>query len=138
MIAKLQGGAVLVDSTDGGTVVRCQCCCPPFVLDSAGGDAGYSETFQLQKRGRDYEIFVTFNAFFVADSLNISTNLGTLYDTGCIGEEIKQPSSASETLTITNQMSSISVSVSPLCGAITSGTAWVLFIDGLCVKEQAE
>jgi len=138
MTPKLQDGAVLVETIDDETFVRCQCCCEPFFLDSQGGDDGYSESFDLQRRSRDYEIFVSFTAFFIADSLNISTNLGNLYDTGCIGGEVNQPSSVSETLTITKAMNSINISVSPLCGTITRGTAWILFIDGLCVKEQAE
>lgn len=136
MTPKLFNGAVLVESTDNGVVIRCDCCCEDLVIDSAGGDDGYSETFDIQPRSEDYDIGITFTAYTIADSMTLSTNIGELYSSGCIGAEVDQPSSVSETVTMPKEATSVTITVNPLCGPTEEGTAWLLFVTGLCVRRQ--
>lgn len=112
------------------------CCCPctGVLLDSEGGEEGYSEDFNLRS-GFSYNVIATFTAFVVADRLILTTNLGTLWDTGCIGEEVGEPSSVSEVLLITAEMTTLNITVIPLCGPSTVGTIWVFSIPNICIQQ---
>lgn len=112
------------------------CCCPctGINLNSSGGDEGYSEDFDLRS-GFSYNVIATFTAFTIADRLILTTNLGLLWDTGCIGSELGGPSSVSEVLSITAEMTTLNITVIPLCGPSTSGTEWVFSIPNICIQQ---
>jgi hypothetical protein len=112
------------------------CCCPEITLNSTGGDAGFDQTFAHQSFNASYNIFVTFNALFVADELLIFANGNQIYTTGCIGGEVGQPSSVSATVTVPANTTSFRIKVNPLCGGgFTSGTVWTLFVSNVCLEQ---
>jgi len=132
MSVKLQGGKVILKEGR----VSCSCCCGDLIIDTQGGDEGYLETFDLLKSSNAYSFLVTFTAFFVADRLIISTDKGPVYDSGCIGTELGQPSSVTANPTIQANASTVTIQVIPLCGPSTEGTAWIVFLEKLCIKLE--
>lgn len=109
--------------------------CQDIELNSAGGDEGYDEEFELQKQNNEYEFTVVFSAFFVPDRLILSADGEGIYDSGCIGTQIGQPSSVTETVLMPAGAQKLRVQVDPNCAGPTTGTAWTLLLSGICAKS---
>jgi len=138
---KRNGPFVLIAQSgeEGGPPrVSCICCCTDLELNSTGGDEGYDEEFELQKRARSYEFTVVFTAFNVPDQLTLIVNGSTIYDSECIGTQIGQPSSVTETVIMPAGAEKIRIVVNPNCAGPTSGTLWTLLLQGLCAKPVEE
>lgn len=91
-------------------------------LNTAGGDAGYDETFDVTGdfvSNRD--IYVDFESYTIKDQLIIKANGSTIYDSGCIGAHV------TPTVTVPGGTTSVEIIVVPDCEGGT-GTAWTVAI----------
>jgi len=91
-------------------------------LNSNGGDEGYDRTFQTPEFAKVAgSLNLTFEAYNIKDRLIVSSNLATLWDTGCVS------GNHSTTVTASAGTTWVRVQVIPNCEG-TTGTAWTLSV----------
>jgi cysteine-rich repeat protein len=99
-------------------------------LDSAGGDDGYEETFKLDSFSAETKLKIEFEPFSKKDKLIVSTNNGTKYDSGCVGDRKGTDFNYSGDITIDENDEELTIKVKPNCTGGT-GTAWKLRVKCL-------
>ena len=110
------------------------CCCPELSLNSSGGDEGYDKTYSHILTS-SYTFFVTFTAYSIPDEMSLFADNSEIYNTGCIGLDVGQPSSVSAFVTMPENTSNFRIRVNPNCSGPTSGTLWTLFASNLCLDQ---
>lgn len=109
------------------------CACPSpcdamcfcnLTLDTAGGESGYDETFDVTDDFvADRDIYVDFEAYSIKDQLLIDADGVNIYDSGCISGNV------TATVTVPAGTTSARVQVLAHCDAGQPGTtAWTLSI----------
>jgi hypothetical protein len=91
-------------------------------LDTAGGDEGFSQTYDVSGEFvSNRDIYIDFESYTVKDQLVIYAGSSIVYDSGCIGAHV------TPTVTIPGGTTSVTVIVYANCEG-TTGTAWTLSI----------
>jgi hypothetical protein len=110
-------------STCGTDPCIAELCFCDLTLNTAGGSAGYDETFNVTG---DFtaarNIYIDFNSFTVKDQLLIYANGSLIYDSGCISGNV------TPTVNVPSGTTSARVVVVPDCASM-GVTAWTLDID---------
>ena len=104
------------------TTRPCDTCFCGLNLNTAGGDAGYDNTFSTPTEfATARNIYVGFESYTIKDRLMIYANWVLVYDSGCIAGYV------SPTILIPAGTTTVRVVVIPNCEG-TIGTAWTLTI----------